>query len=86
MQSSVAFYRGGTGFCIQGVLGSGQQARQVFERISPADLTGDADARFDHFRKALWPNLRERTGATPFFGGPRPAALKNVYPEACLNV
>ena len=49
---------------LQGVLGSGQQARQVFERISPADLATDADARFNHFRKALWPTLRERTGGS----------------------
>ena len=66
---------------MQGVLGAGQQARQVFERISPADLAGDADARFDHFRKALWPNLRERTGETPSSGGPGHAVLEKFLPS-----
>lgn len=61
---------------MQGGLGSGQQARQVFERISPADLAGDADARFDHFRKALWPNLRERTGEIPSLDAPGHAVLE----------
>ncbi len=47
---------------MQGALGSGQQARQVFERISPSELSLDADARFKHFTKTLWPALRDRSG------------------------
>ncbi|KAK9841329.1 hypothetical protein WJX74_004003 [Apatococcus lobatus] len=50
----------------KGVLGSAEQARQVFERISPAALTADADARFNHFRKALWPSLKDRSGQLVF--------------------
>ena len=38
------------------------QARQVFERLPGEGVGGpggDADARFAHFKAALWPRIRE---------------------------
>lgn len=48
----------------RGVLGEVvPQARQVFERLPVAARAGgastDADARFEHFKRVLWPRLRE---------------------------
>ncbi|PRW59313.1 U3 small nucleolar RNA-associated 25 [Chlorella sorokiniana] len=48
----------------RGVLGQIiPQARQVFERLpAPADggaLVTDPDARFEHFKRALWPRIKE---------------------------
>lgn len=58
----------------RGVLGQIiPQARQVFERLPAAAAEGaaagpaaDADARFEHFKRVLWPAMREsgRGGGT----------------------
>jgi len=53
---------------LQGVLGQAlPQLRQLFERLPAASATADADARFDHFCKYVWPQIKESSakGADP---------------------
>ena len=53
---------------LQGVLGQAlPQLRQLFERLPAASAAADADARFDHFCKYVWPQIKESSakGADP---------------------
>ena len=44
----------------QGVLGGViPQVRQLFERLPAGPLADAADTRFEHFKKAVWPRIRE---------------------------
>lgn len=39
------------------------QLRQVFERVGGNDGGAPADARFEHFRSAMWPRLQSSGGS-----------------------
>ena len=45
---------------VQGVLaGVLPRVRQLFERFRTPSAAGDADARFAHFRRLVWPRMQE---------------------------
>ena len=45
---------------VQGVLGGVlPRVRQLFERFRAPSAAGDADARFVHFRRLVWPRMQE---------------------------
>jgi len=39
------------------------QLRQVFERVGGGGGAAPADARFEHFRSAMWPRLQSSGGS-----------------------
>ena len=44
----------------QGVLGGVlPRVRQLFERFRAPSAAGDADARFAHFRRLVWPRMQD---------------------------
>ncbi len=48
----------------QGVLSAVvPQLRQVFERVGGGGGAAPADARFEHFRSAMWPRLQSSGGS-----------------------
>lgn len=66
---------------VQGVLARSQgQVQQMFERFEGGSPAEEADARFEHFQRRVWPRIRDSGSGgvnfvlrSPFIAAPPPA-------------